>query len=83
MQQYYQYWERRIFNAITKMIVRALAANKAIWMRTEKPPLIKMTSSYDQEISFHPTVDELRTQLEKFNRNIIESTKLFGRWKYR
>lgn len=31
MKTYYQYWERRIFNAITKMTIRALAANKALW----------------------------------------------------
>lgn len=33
MRPYYYYWERRIFNAITKMIIRALAANKTIWAR--------------------------------------------------
>jgi hypothetical protein len=32
MKLYYAYWERRIFNAITKMIVKALAANKTIWI---------------------------------------------------
>jgi len=31
MQKYYEYWERRIFNAITKMVVRALAANKTLF----------------------------------------------------
>jgi len=31
MRPYYMYWERRIFNAITKLIVRALAANKTIY----------------------------------------------------
>jgi len=81
MRPYYMYWERRIFNAITKMIVRALAANKTIYQRVEKPCLIKMISSYNHpEITFHPTVDELRTQLEKFSRNILESTRQFGRW---
>jgi len=63
------------------MIVRALAANKTIYQRFEKPCLIKMISSYNHpEITFHPTVDELRTQLEKFSRNILESTRQFGRW---
>jgi dynein heavy chain, axonemal len=81
MEKYYEYWERRIFNAITKMIVRALAANKTLWVRKNKPYLIKMTSSYNHpEITFHPTQEELRTQLEKFSRNILESTKSFGRW---
>lgn len=81
MRPYYMYWERRIFNAITKMIVRALAANKTIWSRTERPCLVKMASSYNHPgITFHPTVDELRTQLDKISRNILESTKSFGRW---
>jgi len=81
MRPYYMYWERRIFNAITKLIVRALAANKTIYQRTEKPCLIKMSSFYiHPEITFYPTVDELRTQLEKFSRNILESTRQFGRW---
>lgn len=62
MEKYYEYWERRIFNAITKMIVRALAANKTLFMRKTKPYLIKMTSSYvHPEITFHPTKEELRT----------------------
>lgn len=61
MQPYYYYWERRIFNAITKMIIRALSANKVLWMRTEKPSLIKMTASYAHpEVTYHPTLDELR-----------------------
>lgn len=61
MRPYYYYWERRIFNAITKMVIRALAANKTLWIRTEKPSLIKMMSSYNHpEMTYHPTVDELR-----------------------
>jgi dynein heavy chain len=76
MRPYYAYWERRIFNAITKMIVRALAANKTLWCRNEKPFLIKMTSSFQiTDVAFHPTTEELKTQLEKFNRNILDSTK--------
>lgn len=81
MQKYYEYWERRIFNAITKMIVRALAANKVLFTRTQKPYLIKMTSQFNNpEITFHPNPDELRNQLEKFSNNILESTACFGRW---
>lgn len=81
MRPYYYYWERRIFNAITKMVIRALAANKTLWNRIEKPSLIKMMSSYNHpEMTYHPTVDELRNQLEKFTRGILESTRHFGRW---
>ena len=31
-------------------------------------------------MTYHPTLDELRGQLEKFTRNILDSTKQFGRW---
>jgi len=59
MQKYYYYWERKIFNAITKMIIRAMAANKALW---RGKPLIKMAASYvPPEMSYHPTVEELKT----------------------
>lgn len=78
MRQYYYYWERRIFNAITKMIIRALAANKALW---RGKPLIKMSATYNYpEMSYHPTVEELKTQLDKFVSNILHSAKKFGRW---
>ena len=81
MRPYYMYWERRIFNAITKMIVKALATNKTIFTRTQKPYLIKMAASYngsgDQKtgITFHPSPDELRTQFSRFSENILASSK--------
>jgi dynein heavy chain len=81
MRGYYYYWERRIFNAITKMIIRALAANKTLWVRNEKPLLIKMTSYYNHpQMTYIPSDEELRTQLDNFTRNILESAKSFGRW---
>jgi dynein heavy chain len=80
MRQYYYYWEKKIFNAITRMVIRALATNKALFTKTGKP-MIKMTATFNNpEMSYHPTKEELRTQLDKFNRNILDSTKKFGRW---
>lgn len=79
MRRYYYYWERRIFNAITKMIIRAMAANKALWRG--KKALIKMSATYSHpEMSYHPSVDELKTQLDKFSSNILQSAKKFSRW---
>lgn len=83
MLPYYQYWERRIFNAITRMIIRALAVNKAILLnRGEIKPLIRMEAGNNNlEIIYQPATEEMQTQLEKFHKNIIGSTKSFGRWK--
>jgi len=40
-----------------------------------------MSSSYNfPEVQFHPNVDELRSTLDKFTKNILESAKAFGRW---
>lgn len=80
MMPYYQYWEKRIFNAITKMTIRALAANKALWQQREKN-LIKMTADYNHpDMTYHPSQEELNTSLSKFYKNIIEASKKFGRW---
>jgi dynein heavy chain len=82
MLPYYQYWERRIFNAITKMIIRALAVNKAILLNRDIKPLIRMEAQNNGlEIIYQPAAEEMQTQLEKFHKQIIESTKSFGRWK--
>lgn len=63
------------------MIIRALATNKVLWSRNEKPAMIKVLSSYNHsEITYHPSIDELRTQLAKLPQNILDSTKQFGRW---
>lgn len=31
MFDYYKYWERKVFNALASMTIRALATNKIIW----------------------------------------------------
>ena len=78
MRQYYYYWERRIFNAIVKMTIRAMAACKALW---RGKPLIRMEAKYNYpEMSYHPTTDEIKTQLDKFSHNILHASKKFGRW---
>jgi hypothetical protein len=64
------------------MIIRALTANKVLWQKQQEiPALIFCTCSYQHpEMTYHPAVDELRTQFEKFTRNILDSPKVFGRW---
>jgi hypothetical protein len=56
MLPYYKYWERKVFNAITKMIIRALAVVKAILMsRDGVKPLIRMDAGNNNlEIIYQP-----------------------------
>jgi dynein heavy chain len=83
MRTYYQYWERRIFNAVTRMIIRALAVNKQMLMAKDIKPLIRMDANNNNlEIIYQPATEEMQNQLEKFHKSIIESTKQFGRWKH-
>ena len=80
MKIYYYYWERKIFNAINKMVIRALATNKALLQKTGKP-LIRMEATFNNtEMNYYPSVHDLRTALDRFSRNIVESTKRFARW---
>ena len=39
-----------------------------------------MLAEFNTEMSYYPSVYDLRTALDRFTRNIIESTKRFGRW---
>jgi len=80
MYTYYEYWENKIYNAIVKMIIRALASNKALLQKTGKP-LIKMEASLNNaEMSYYPSQFDLGTAIDKFSRNINDSAKKFARW---
>ena len=40
-----------------------------------------MEASFNNnEMTYYPSTTDLKTALERFNRNIIDSTKRFGRW---
>jgi len=57
MQDYYEYWEKRIYNAISIMILWALAAIKTIFSTTGKrKPLIKISAEYSNpDITYLPS----------------------------
>jgi dynein heavy chain, axonemal len=80
MENYYKYWERKIFNALISMTVRALATNKVIWER--KPPIIRQTCKYSppQDFLYNPSTEDMQTQLQKFTNNILDASLSFGRW---
>lgn len=82
MQSYFKYWEYRIFNAISIMILRAFAAIHTIFqanVKTErklrKPLIVIWAENSAEEITFHPSKDELGNQLEKFTKNVLDTAK--------
>lgn len=82
MLDYYQYWERWIFKAISIMILRAFAAIKTIFTQTSKwKLLIKISAEYSNpDITYLPSAQEIENQLDKFIKNALESAKSFGWW---
>ena len=51
MADYYLYWERRIFNAITTMLIRAMASFQTLFKPPhpgeKRPPLVKIKADFN------------------------------------
>ncbi|OMJ92498.1 hypothetical protein SteCoe_4738 [Stentor coeruleus] len=82
MVKYYGYWEKRIFNAITTMVIRGLLSLKALFTKREdRPPLFRVSSSYNPpKVAYHPSLQDIEKVLQKLVTNILESAKAFPRW---
>lgn len=82
MVKYYGYWEKRIFNAITTMVIRALLSLKALFTKREdRAPLFRVSSSYNQpKVTYHPSLQDIDKVLQKLVTNVLESAKSFPRW---
>jgi len=84
MKEYYYYWERRVYNALTKMILRALITLKCYLTR---PPyknmgLFKIVAEYDPpNVNPIPRMVEIDGIQSRIYINIREVGRLFPRWK--
>lgn len=87
MRKYFYYWERRVYNALVKMIARALLTLKALLKRSRKPgvpniPLFKVVTEYvNQLVIPNPNTAEIKNSLEGLRDSIIECAARFPRWK--
>ena len=88
---YYLYWERRIFNAITKMILASMTTfqallnvqtpNIAMDSRTKRPPLCKIKATMNgKDIVLTPSLPDVYKYISRSVKNIIESSRFFVRW---
>ncbi|CAM9101409.1 unnamed protein product [Chrysoparadoxa australica] len=75
------YWERRIFNAITQMIVKSMSTFYALLQSKDRPPLCSIRASLNgQDLVVSPAVNDIYKYLTKSVRNFVESAKVFPRW---
>jgi dynein heavy chain len=86
MRMYYYYWERRVYNALVKMIIRALLSFKALIHRPRKHaemvPLFKVSTEYSNgKLNINPNPIEINVAIQKLVNTIIDSAIKFPRWK--
>ena len=87
MKDYYYYWERRIYNALLKMTIRALLSFKSL---VEQPimsnsdkfyPLFQIKAQYEHPyFTTNPSYNDMLHTLLNIPNNIISMTKFFWKW---
>lgn len=91
MYEYYQYWERKVFDALTNMVAvgmtdfqRILSGATGQRVRAfskEVVPLINVTAEMNApNIVVNPNIQDIYKTLSKLLKNIPESAKNFVRW---
>ncbi|XP_053555751.1 dynein axonemal heavy chain 10 [Bombina bombina] len=79
MSQYYSYWERRIYNSLTKMIIKNFQNfNSAIVSNT---PIFQTEAILTApDVVLHPSANEIYKLNIQCVRGCVEITKSFVRW---
>jgi dynein heavy chain len=81
MAGYYHYWEVCLYNAITQMIVRSMAALLGFIQCKDGPPLFKvLVTLHGKDFVVSPPMNEVDKILSKALRNMAESARMFWRW---
>eukprot|EP00947_MAST-08B_sp_MAST-8B-sp1_P000067 g67.t1 len=93
--EYYLYWERRVFNAITTMIMTSMAIFQGLLNiyhpkgrqggtsgRAVKPPICVIKASMNApDVHVSPSLNDVTRALRKMSHHIVVSAKAFKRWK--
>ncbi|KAF4667709.1 Dynein heavy chain 10, axonemal [Perkinsus chesapeaki] len=81
MREYYVYWERRIFNAITTALVRGISTFQVLLdSATERPPLIKIRAEFNPPEVVVGSLHGVFKLLTKLLQNVLHSAGSFVRW---
>nr|WAW84832.1 axonemal dynein heavy chain 10 [Halisarca dujardinii] len=79
LRSYYTFWERKIFDSITKMVANNLRYLNEM-LKCGSPVFTVETLLSTPEIVLHPPVNELFKVMVQTMREVIEGTKVFTRW---
>eukprot|EP00731_Ephydatia_muelleri_P035324 Em0114g8a len=79
MKRYYAYWERKVFDALVKMVVTNLHYFGAL-LDSGKPLFTVEALLSAPEVVLHPLANELFKMLKQATIDIIACTKKFPRW---
>eukprot|EP00727_Mastigamoeba_balamuthi_P006867 m51a1_g2800 putative dynein heavy chain axonemal (4501) ;mRNA; f:77561-92205 len=81
MRAYYALWERRIFNALNKMVLRNLVVLQGYMTKPDRQPLFRVVASLSSpEIVIHPSAGDITKYMTLVANGIVESTGRFVRW---
>ncbi|CDJ47273.1 Axonemal 1-beta dynein heavy chain dynein heavy chain, related [Eimeria brunetti] len=85
MATYYHYWERRIFNAIATMLIRATSRFRAFFTLSSSacrwPPVLRVSTELNEkEVTIHGSTHSIFKTISRLMQNIIASAMSFSRW---
>ena len=81
LSSYYFFWEKRMYNAITRMIVQSMATFLGLIQSVEKSPLCQVKVTLNgKDVVVSPALGDIYKYLNKCVKNLPESSKMFYRW---
>eukprot|EP00927_Polykrikos_kofoidii_P034569 TRINITY_DN29308_c0_g1_i1.p1 TRINITY_DN29308_c0_g1~~TRINITY_DN29308_c0_g1_i1.p1 ORF type:complete len:3708 (-),score=892.28 TRINITY_DN29308_c0_g1_i1:94-10965(-) len=82
MAEYYHFWERRIFNAITTMLLRGMSTYQTLFSAVERkwPPLLRVKADCNGPDIDNNGLESVFRLITKLLINTIRSASSFVRW---
>ena len=86
MSDYYSYWERRIFNAITTMLIRGMSSFQTLFQaitgdgKIRRPPLLKIKADFNPPDVVVGALHSVFKLITKLLQNVPQSANSFIRW---
>lgn len=78
---YYSYWEKRVFNAISTMVVQSMATFLGLIQSKNLSPICQVNVSLNgKDLVVSPQLNDIYKYLNKCVKNLPESAKFFVRW---